>query len=116
LLHSEIYTLSLHDALPIFAFGRMDRRYTETANLNIVNMVEAVTGGSLTEAQRKIIVKGPSEAELVNSGLEDTMIRSYHEIREVFVSNPDIKSLRTSALVSSIDKIAVAYQNMGIWP
>ncbi len=98
------------------AFGRMDRRYTETANLNIVNMVEAVTGGSLTEAQRKIIVKGPSEAELVNSGLEDTMIRSYHEIREVFVSNPDIKSLRTSALVSSIDKIAVAYQNMGIWP
>jgi len=98
------------------AFGRMDRRYTETANLNIVNMVEAVTGGSLTADQRKIIVKGASEGELVNSGLEDTMIRSYHEIREVFVNNPKINSLRTSALVSSINKIAVAYQNMGIWP
>jgi len=98
------------------AFGRMDRRYTETANLNIVNMVEAVTGASLTGLQRKAIVKGPSEAELVNSGLEDTMIRAYHEIREVYVQNPDIKSLRTAALVSSINKIAISYQNMGIWP
>jgi len=98
------------------AFGRMDRRYTETANLNIVNMVEAVTGASLTELQRKAIVKGPSEGELVNSGLEDTMIRSYQEIRDVFVRNPKINSMRTAALVSSIDKIAVSYQNMGIWP
>lgn len=98
------------------AFGRMDRRYMETANLNIVNMVEAITGSSLTDLQRKAIVKGPSEGELVNSGLEDTMIRAYHEIREVYVQNPKIKSLRTAALVSSIDKIAVAYQNMGIWP
>jgi len=98
------------------AFGRMDRRYTETANLNIVNMVEAVTGASLTELQRKVIVKGPSEGELVNSGLEDTMIRSYQEIRDVFVRNPKINSMRTAALVSSIDKIAVSYQNMGIWP
>src|SRR5690606_931327 len=63
------------------AFGRMDRRYTETANSNLVNMVEAVTGASLTDLQRKVIVRGPSEEELVNSGLEDTMIRSYHEIR-----------------------------------
>ena len=98
------------------AFGRMDRRYTETANLNIVNMVEAVTGSFLSAEQRSIIVKGASEGELVNSGLEDTMIRSYHEIREVYKRHPKINSLRTAALVSSIDKIAVSYSNMGIWP
>src|SRR5690606_22301826 len=98
------------------AFGRMDRRYTETANLNLVNMVESITGGSLTELQRKVIVKGPSEEELVNSGLEDTMIRSYNEIREIYLSHPKINNLRTAALVSSINKIAVSYQNMGIWP
>lgn len=98
------------------AFGRMDKRYEETANLNIVNMVEAVTGVTLTSQQRSVIVKGASELELVNSGLEDTMIRSYHEIHKVYKANPNIDTLRTAAFVLAIDKIAVSYQSMGIWP
>jgi len=98
------------------AFGRMDKRYEETANRNIVNMVEAITGVNLTAQQRSMIVKGPSELELVNSGLEDTMIRSYHEIRKIKNANPQIDTLRTAAFVGAIDKIAVSYQNMGIWP
>jgi hypothetical protein len=40
--------------------------------------------------QRSTIIKGASELELVNSGLEDTMIRSYHEIREILQNNPKI--------------------------
>lgn len=98
------------------AFGRMDKRYEENANLNLVNLVEATTGVALSPAQRKMIVKGPSELELVNSGLEDTMIRAYHEIRNVRMNNKKIDSLRTAAFVSSIDKVAVSYMNMGIWP
>lgn len=98
------------------AFGRMDRHYVESSNLNLVNTVEAITGVKLSSEQRKSIVKGASEEDLVRSGLEDTMITAYHEIREVWVSNEKIDSLRTAALVGSIDKIAVAYQNMGIWP
>jgi glutamate dehydrogenase (NAD(P)+) len=98
------------------AFGRMDKRYEENANLNLVNMVEKTTGVSLDAAQRSMIIKGASELELVNSGLEDTMIRSYHEIREVQHSNSKIDGLRTAAFVSSIDKVAVSYMNMGIWP
>ena len=98
------------------AFGRMDKRYEETANLNLVNMVEASTGVKLSSVQRSTIVKGASELELVNSGLEDTMIRSYHEIRCVKIANPKIDSLRTAAFVSSIDKIAVSYMNLGVWP
>lgn len=98
------------------AFGRMDRRYTESANLNIVNMVETITGISLSSDQRKMIVKGASELELVNSGMEDTMIRAYHEIRDTMLARPKIDTLRTAALVTSIDKIAISYQNMGIWP
>lgn len=98
------------------AFGRMDKRYEETSNLNIVNMVEAVTGLVLTPQQRSVIVKGPSELELVNSGLEDTMIRSYHGIRKILKANVKIDTLRTAAFVGSIDKIANSYLNMGIWP
>jgi len=98
------------------AFGRMDKRYEENANLNLVNAIELMTGTRLGPEQRGLIVKGASELELVNSGLEDTMIRSYHEIRDIKMNNPKIDSLRTAALVSSIDKIAVSYMNMGIWP
>lgn len=98
------------------AFGRMDRRYEETANMNLVNMVETTTGIKLTGDQRTMIVKGATELELVNSGLEDTMIRSYHEIRDIKMGNKKIDSLRTAAFVGSIDKVAVSYMNMGIWP
>ncbi|MEY3678723.1 MAG: hypothetical protein RI924_864 [Bacteroidota bacterium] len=98
------------------AFGRMDKRYEETANQNLVNMVEATTGVKLSPEQRSVIVKGATELELVNSGLEDTMIRSYHEIREVKMANPKIETLRIAAFVNAIDKVAVSYSNMGIWP
>ncbi|WP_158826259.1 Glu/Leu/Phe/Val family dehydrogenase [Mucilaginibacter lacusdianchii] len=98
------------------SFGRMNRRFEENSNLNLVNMVEGITGVTLNPQQRATIIKGASELELVNSGLEDTMIRSYHEIRETFKTNPNIDTLRTAAFVLAINKIAVSYQNLGVWP
>jgi glutamate dehydrogenase (NAD(P)+) len=98
------------------AFGRMNRRFEENMNLNLVNMVEGITGVALTPMQRSTIIKGATELELVNSGLEDTMIRSYHEIRETLKNNENIGTLRTAAFVGAINKIAVSYQNLGIWP
>jgi len=98
------------------AFGRMNRRFEENSNLNLVNMVEGITGVALNSTQRATIIKGASELELVNSGLEDTMIRSYHEIRETFKNTERIDTLRTAAFVGAINKIAVSYQNLGVWP
>jgi glutamate dehydrogenase (NAD(P)+) len=98
------------------AFGRMNRRFEEKATTNLVNMVEGLTGVGLTPLQRSTIIKGASEIELVNSGLEDTMILSYHNIRETYKQNSKIDTLRTAAFVGAIDKIAVSYQNMGVWP
>lgn len=98
------------------AFGRMNKRYEEIANLEMVNVIEKTTGVSLSAEQRAALVKGASELEVVNSGLEDTMMRSYHEIREIKEQNNKIDSLRTAAFVSCIDKIAVSYQSLGIWP
>ena len=98
------------------AFGRMNRRFEETANTNLVNMVEGITGVALTPMQRSTIIKGASELELVNSGLEDTMIRSYHEIRETYKNTEKIDTLRTAAFVGAINKIAVSYKNLGVWP
>ncbi|RYE18661.1 MAG: Glu/Leu/Phe/Val dehydrogenase [Sphingobacteriales bacterium] len=98
------------------AFGRINRRFEETTNLNMVNMIENITGISISAAQRATLIKGASELELVNSGLEDTMIRSYHEIRETFKNVEKIDTLRTAAFVGAINKIAISYKTLGVWP
>lgn len=98
------------------AFGRMEKRFSENSNANLINTLETLTGQSIPAEHRLMLIKGASELELVNSGLEDTMIHSYHEIRETLMTNPGIQTLRTAAFVGSIDKIAVSYMNLGIWP
>ncbi|MBC7418956.1 MAG: Glu/Leu/Phe/Val dehydrogenase [Pedobacter sp.] len=98
------------------AFGRMENRYAANSNANLINTLENLTGKTILPEHRMMIVKGASEMELVNSGLEDTMIHSYHEIRETMVNTPAIETLRKAAFVNSIDKIAVSYMTLGVWP
>ncbi|MGQ7854914.1 Glu/Leu/Phe/Val family dehydrogenase [Pedobacter sp. WC2501] len=98
------------------AFGRMENRYAANSNANLINTLENLTGKTILPEHRLMIVKGASEMELVNSGLEDTMIHSYHEIRETRMNKPGTQTLRTAAFVNSIDKIAVSYMNLGVWP
>jgi len=97
-------------------FGRMDKRFEEGSNTRLVNALENLTGKSLTLSERNLIARGADEEDLVNSGLEDTMISSYHSIMEVFWGNPKVKDLRTAAFVNSINKIAGSYMSLGIFP
>ena len=97
-------------------FGRMDKRFDEGSSLRIIETVERLTGKSLTLAERAVIARGADEEDLVNSGLEDTMIMSYHAIMEHFNGNPRVKDMRTAAFVNSIDKIAQSYATLGIFP
>ena len=97
-------------------FGRMDKRFDEGSSLRIIETVERLTGKSLTLAERAMLARGADEEDLVNSGLEDTMISSYHTIMEHFNGNPRVKDMRTAAFVSSIDKIAQSYAALGIFP
>jgi glutamate dehydrogenase (NAD(P)+) len=97
-------------------FGRMDKRFDEGSSLRIIETVERLTGKSLTLAERAMIARGADEEDLVNSGLEDTMISSYHAIMEHYNGNPRVKDMRTAAFVSSVDKIAQSYAALGIFP
>ncbi len=96
-------------------FGRMDKRFAENQNASIIKTVESLTGKSVTEIERQHLVHGPDEVDLVYSGLEDTMIGSYHEIRDSLKSL-NIQDMRTAAFVVSINKIGVAYEELGIFP
>ncbi len=97
-------------------FGRMDKRFMENQSAGLIASVETLTGKSLSEVERKQLMHGPDEVDLVYSGLEDTMISSFHEIREALVTNNDIADMRTAAFVVAINKVGVAYEELGIFP
>jgi glutamate dehydrogenase (NAD(P)+) len=97
-------------------FGRMEKRFQEMSTGHLIRTVENITGKSVSARDREIIAHGADEIDLVRSGLEETMIFAYNEIREVKKRNPKIEDLRTAAFVSGINKLGVAYQSLGIFP
>jgi glutamate dehydrogenase (NAD(P)+) len=96
-------------------FGRMDKRFTENVNSQILTAVEGVTGKKVSDRERQFILHGPDEVDLVYSGLEDTMISSFHEIRESLLAHPGM-DMRTAAFIVAINKVGVAYEELGIFP
>lgn len=97
-------------------FGRMDKRFSENQNSSILAAVENMTGKKASVAERKQIEHGPDEADLVYSGLEDTMISSYHEIHDEWVKLERKVDMRTAAFVVAINKVGVSYEELGIFP
>jgi len=95
-------------------FGRMDRRFEENAFRKIVEGVESLVGRKLTDVQYKSIVHGADERDIVDSGLEDTMVTAYNEIKEI--RDRHGIDLRSAAFVSAIEKIGRAYSQLGIFP
>lgn len=98
------------------SFGKIQRRYNESENVRIVEAIESTSGAGIAQELKQLITRGPREEDLVNSGLEETMVISYHQIRDTLKEHKDVQSLRMAAFVSAIDKIAVAYMESGIFP
>lgn len=96
-------------------FGRMDKRFSENQNASILQTVEGLTGKKVSDIERRQLMHGPDEVDLVYSGLEDTMIGSYHEIREAMLAM-GTNDMRTAAFVVAINKVGVAYEELGIFP
>jgi len=97
-------------------YGRMEKRFNENQNIQILNQIEKLSGGKVSDAERKKIAYGADEVDLVYSGLEETMINATQDIMEVWKSNPAIPDMRTAAYVSAINKVATAYAELGIFP
>lgn len=97
-------------------FGRMEKRFNQNIMAEMVNVIEEKTGKPVTDVQRQTLVRGADEIDLVRSGLEETMINAYNQIREIMIRKQDIKDLRTAAFVNAINKISSDYLNLGIFP
>jgi glutamate dehydrogenase (NAD(P)+) len=96
-------------------FGRMEKRFEEKAARQILNAIEHAAGTSFSDSEIDDFARGADEIDLVNSGLEETMIKAYHEIREIKQRHDGI-DLRTASMISAIDKIAAVYKHRGIFP
>lgn len=97
-------------------FGRMEKRFQEMSNSELIGAVEKITGKNLDAKQRKVLTHGADEIDIVRSGLEETMIHAFNDIRDIRLKDSRIKDLRTAAFVCGIRKLGVAYQNLGIFP
>ena len=97
-------------------FGRMDKRFSENTNKVFMDQIESVTGQKLNTEAKQLLEHGAEEVDLVNSGLEDTMISSYQNIRRTWKQDKRIKDMRTAAFVYAIDRVASSYTTLGIWP
>jgi glutamate dehydrogenase (NAD(P)+) len=98
-------------------FGRMQRRFEQGAYTRLLRSVEEMTGKRFSDEEIARYAHGASEIDLVESGLEETMIVAYQSMRETRARHGfDRVDLRTAAMLNAIEKIAVAYQELGLFP
>lgn len=95
-------------------FGRMDRRFEENSSIKLLEAIERATNTKFSDNDLDRLSHGASEEDLVNSGLEDTMITALDQIVEI--RREYGVDLRTAAFISAINKVAVSYQQLGIFP
>ena len=95
-------------------FGRMGRRFEEASNRRLLSAVEGLTGLNFSADNMAEVAAGAGELDLVNSGLEDTMVCAYQEIVEI--ARRRQIDLRSAAYVSAIDRVARSYVFRGIFP
>ena len=97
-------------------YGRMEKRFSENMHHHILGQIEELTGKRVSEDERKFILHGADEVDLVYSGLEGTMIQAVNEIKEILFSTKGVHDMRTAAYVCAINKVGEAYAQLGIFP
>ena len=94
-------------------FGRMEKRRKEYENASLISVIESSTGAKVSSQTKDLLNQGPSEIDLVRSGLEDMMTEAYENMSEIWNQN-NYDSLRTTAFIYSIKKLIKSYKNIGI--
>ncbi len=95
-------------------FGRMEQRFEASSNARLLRAVEELTGAHFNPRVFEQVAVGASELDIVNSGLEETMVSGFHQMREfALLKGADFRS---AALATAIRKVATAYNERGIFP
>jgi glutamate dehydrogenase (NAD(P)+) len=95
-------------------FGLMERRRQERQNHLLTASLEKMTGKAFPEDRLHDFVQGSQEIDLVRSGLDDVMRSAYQKMSSLYNTRSDIPDLRTAGYHIAIERIAHAYQAIGI--
>jgi glutamate dehydrogenase (NAD(P)+) len=95
-------------------FGRMQRRQHESQTLKMVEAIEEMVGSKFPEKHLEKIIEGPTELDLVRSGLDDVMREGYQVISAKWHSDSRIPDLRTAAMMVALERIRHSYDSLGI--
>jgi glutamate dehydrogenase (NAD(P)+) len=97
------------------SFERMTKRWDERMYEHFCEALEELTGKRVPEPERRNMVRGPDERELVLSALENTMVFAFDVLTRTMATRkaPD---LRTAAFVLALEKVARIYAAAGIFP
>lgn len=97
-------------------FGRMSKRFEEASQKKFIAAIEKLTNKKFPIEDIPALVSGAGEEDLVNSGLEETMINAYQEIREIRIGYGNKFDLRTAAFINAINKITTTHLQGGTFP
>jgi len=90
--------------------GRMTRKWEEHGKSVLVDQLEKV-GAKVNSEERKALTHGPSERDLVYSGLEDTMSVAVAETLATMKKHN--VTPRIAAFINALGKIEVTYKDAG---
>lgn len=90
----------------------MTRKWEEKSKKNLIDVIAKATGLSEDNFDRKLLLEGATERDIVYAGLEEIMSSATNEvITTAMEKNID---LRTATYVNAINKIHEFYQITGI--
>jgi glutamate dehydrogenase (NAD(P)+) len=95
-------------------FGRLEKRRNQFQLNTLIEAIEQMTGKSMPIKYKENFLKGIEEIDLVRSGLDDMMIDGFQEVKKAYISNNKINDFRTAAYLVAIEKIAMAYDSIGL--
>ena len=94
-------------------FGRMEKRRKEYETTSILSVIESSTGKRVSSKTKSMLNQGPTELDLVRSGLEDMMTEAYENMSIIWNEN-NYPTLRSTAYIYSIKKLIESYKSIGI--
>jgi glutamate dehydrogenase (NAD(P)+) len=97
-------------------YGRLEKRLDEAKRENLVGSIEKLVDRRFTGTLRENLTRGTGEEDLVNSGLEETMITAFQEIVDVRQRFKKVTDMRTAAYLSAIEKVGKSYLELGVFP
>ena len=92
----------------------MENRRNQLQLNNLIEAIESMTGKTMPKKYKDNFMDGIEEIDLIRSGLDDMMIDGFQSVKKEYLETENIQDFRTAAFKVAIEKIALAYDSIGL--